>query len=110
MQQQYLKEKLIGNKRKENKKMSNELKELMQISIIGENKYLSNMLADIVPVKEKRFTDLELEAEKNETFSIVLYKKENPVVRFFKSLKMSFEKLRIMGKSREIDYAKNQNK
>lgn len=90
--------------------MSNELKELMQISIIGENKYLSNMLADIVPVKEKRFTDLELEAEKNEKFSIVLYKKENPVVRFFKSLKMSFEKLRIMGKSREIDYAKNQNK
>ena len=90
--------------------MSNELKELMQISIIGENKYLSNMLADIVPVKEKRFTDLELEAEKNETFSIVLYKKENPIVRFFKSLKMSFEKLRIMGKSREIDYAKNQNK
>lgn len=90
--------------------MSNELKELMQISIIGENKYLSNMLADIVPVKEKRFTDLELEAEKNETFSIVLYKKENPVVRFFKSLKMSFEKLRIMGKSREIDYVRNQNK
>ena len=90
--------------------MSNELKELMQISIIGENKDLSNMLADIVPVKEKRFTDLELEAEKNETFSIVLYKKENPVVRFFKSLKMSFEKLRIMGKSREIDYVRNQNR
>ena len=90
--------------------MSNELKELMQISIIGENKDLSNMLADIVPVKEKIFTDLELEAEKNETFSIVLYKKENPVVRFFKSLKMSFEKLRIMGKSREIDYVRNQNK
>ena len=90
--------------------MSNELKELMQISIIGENKYLSNMLADIVPVKEKRFTDLELEVEKNETFSIVLYKKENPVVRFFKSLKMSFEKLRIMQKSREIDYVRNQNK
>ena len=90
--------------------MSNELKELMQISIIGENKDLSNMLADIVPVKEKRFTDLELEAEKNETFSIVLYKKENPIVRFFKSLKMSFEKLRIMGKSREIDYVRNQNR
>ena len=90
--------------------MSNELKELMQISIIGENKYLSNMLADIVPVKEKRFTDLELEAEKNEKFSIVLYKKENPIVRFFKGLKMSFEKFRIMGKSREIDYARNQNR
>ena len=90
--------------------MSNELKELMQISIIGENKDLSNMLADIVPIKEQRFTDLELEVEKKETFSIVLYKKENPIVRFFKGIKMSLEKFRIMGKSREIDYARNQNK
>ena len=90
--------------------MSNELKELMQISVIGENKDLSNMLSDIVPVKEKRFTDLELEVEKNETFSIVLYQKENPIVRFFKGIKMSLEKFRIMGKSREIDYARNQNK
>lgn len=90
--------------------MSNELKELMQISIIGENKDLSNMLADIIPVKEQRFTDLELEAEKKETFSIVLYKKENPIVRFFKGIKISLEKFRIMGKSREIDYARNQNR
>lgn len=90
--------------------MSNELKELMQISIIGENKDLSNMLEDIVPIKEQRFTDLELEAEKKETFSIVLYKKENPIIRFFKGLKISFEKLKIMGKSREIDYARNQNR
>ena len=90
--------------------MSDELKELMQISIIGENKDLSNMLENIVPVKEQRFTDLELAAEKKETFSIVLYKKENPIVKFFKGLKMSFEKLRIMGKSREIDYVRNQNK
>ena len=90
--------------------MSNELKELMQISIIGENKDLSNMLEDIVPIKEQRFTDLELEAEKKETFSIVLYKKENPIIRFFKGIKMSLEKFRIMGKSREIDYARNQNR
>ncbi len=90
--------------------MSNELKELMQISIIGENKDLSSMLEDIVPVKEQRFTDLELEAEKKETFSIVLYKKENPIVRFFRGLKFSLEKFRIMGKSREIDYARNQNR
>ena len=90
--------------------MSNELKELMQISIIGENKDLSNMLADIIPIKEQRFTDLELEVEKKETFSIVLYKKENPIVRFFKEIKMSLEKFRIMGKSREIDYARNQNR
>ena len=90
--------------------MSNELKELMQISIIGENKDLSNMLADIIPIKEQRFTDLELEAEKKETFSIVLYKKENPIIRFFKGIKMSLDKFRIMGKSREIDYARNQNR
>ena len=90
--------------------MSNELKELLQISVIGENKDLSNMIEDIMPVKEQRFTDLELAAEKKETFSIVLYKKENPIVKFFKGLKMSIEKLRIMGKSREIDYVKNQNK
>lgn len=90
--------------------MSNELKELMQISVIGENKDLSNMIEDIMPVKEQRFTDLELAAEKKETFSIVLYKKENPIVKFFKGLKMSIEKLRIMGKSREIDYVRNQNK
>ena len=90
--------------------MSNELKELMQISVIGENKDLSNMLADIVPIKEQRFTDLELEAEKKETFSIVLYNKENLIIRFFKGIKMSLEKFRIMGKSREIDYARNQNR
>ena len=90
--------------------MSNELKELMQISIIGENKYLSNMLADIVPVKERKFTDLELEANKKETFSVVVYKKQNPIVRFFKSIKLSFEKLRIMSKTREVSYVKNENR
>ena len=90
--------------------MSEEIKELMQKKVIGENEELSNMLADIVPVKEQRFTNLELDAEKKETFSIVLYKKENPIIRFFKSLKISLEKLKIMGKSREISYIKNQNR
>ena len=90
--------------------MSNELKELMQISIIGEDKDLSNMLADIVPVKERKFTDLELEANKKETFSVVVYKKQNPIVRFFKSIKLSFEKLRIMSKTREVSYVKNENR
>lgn len=90
--------------------MSNELKELMQISIIGEDINLSNMLADIVPIKEQKFTDLELEANKKETFSVVVYKKENPIVRFFKSIKLSFEKLRIMSKTREMSYVKNENR
>ena len=91
-------------------KMSEEIKNLMQITIIGENKDLSNMLSDIVPVKEQRFTDLELEAEKKENFSIVLYKKENPIIKFFKGLKISIEKIRIMGRTREVNYAKNQNR
>lgn len=90
--------------------MSEEIKELMQKKVIGENEELSNMLADIVPVKEQRFTNLELDAEKKESFSIVLYKKENPIIRFFKSLKISLEKLKIMGKSREIEYIKSQNR
>ena len=90
--------------------MSEEIKELMQKKVIGENEELSDMLADIVPVKEQRFTNLELDAEKKESFSIVLYKKENPIIRFFKSLKISLQKLKIMGKSREIEYIKNQNR
>ena len=90
--------------------MSEEIKELMQKKVIGENEELSDMLADIVPVKEQRFTNLELDDEKKENFSIVLYKKENPIIRFFKSLKISLEKLKIMGKSREIEYIKNQNR
>ena len=51
--------------------MEKELKELMQISVISENTELSKMLEDIVPKKEKRFTDLELEADKKETFSLI---------------------------------------
>ena len=82
----------------------------IQKSIIGEDKDLSNMLADIVPVKERKFTDLELEANKKETFSVVVYKKQNPIVRFFKSIKLSFEKLRIMSKTREVSYVKNANR
>lgn len=82
----------------------------IQKSIIGEDINLSNMLADIVPIKERKFTDLELEANKKETFSVVVYKKQNPIVRFFKSIKLSFEKLRIMSKTREVSYVKNENR
>lgn len=90
--------------------MSKELKELMQISIIGEDENLSNMIEDIIPSKQQRFTDLELEASKKETFSIVVYKKENPMIRFFKGLKLSLERMRIIKKSREFEYVRNQNK
>ncbi len=90
--------------------MNSEIKELMQVKIIGEDTYLTNMISDIVPVKEQRFTNLELDAEKKETFSIVVYKKENPIVSFFKGIKLALEKLKIMGKTRELGYIKNTNK
>jgi hypothetical protein len=90
--------------------MDKELKELMQISGIKEDTNLSKMLEDIVPIKENKFTDLELEVSKKESFSIVVYKKENPIIRFFKSLRFSLEKIKIMRTSREFEYVKNPNK
>ncbi len=82
--------------------MEKELKELMQISVISENTELSKMLEDIVPKKEKRFTDLELEADKKETFSLIVYKKEGLLIKFFKAIKLSLEKIKIMNLSKEF--------
>lgn len=90
--------------------MDKELKELMQISIISEDINLSNMIEDIIPLKENKFTDLELEVAKKESFSIVVYKKENPVVRFFKNIKFSLERLRIIRQSKEFVLSKNQSR
>ena len=90
--------------------MDKNLKELMQISIISENYELSNMIKDIIPKKEQRFTNLELEADKKQEFSLVIYEKTNPLVSFIRSIKFTFEKIRIMKHSKEFDLAKNQNK
>ena len=76
--------------------MSKEIEELMQKSIISENIILSEMIEDIIPKKEQRFTDLEMEITKKQQFSVVVYKKENFLVRFFKSISYSIEKFRIM--------------
>ena len=84
--------------------MGKELKELMQITIVGENTELSKMIEDIVPIKENRFTDLELEASKKEDFSLVIYKKENILARFIKGIKISIEKIKIMNKSKDLEY------
>ena len=90
--------------------MDKNLKELMQISVISENTELSNLIKDIIPTKEQRFTNLELEAEKKQEFSLVIYKRQNPVINFFNSIRLAFEKVKIMKHSREFDLAKNQNK
>ena len=89
--------------------MNKELIKLMQISTICENKVLSQMLEDIEPIKEKSFTDLEIEANKNEKFSLVLYKEENIFVRFFKNIKLGLEKINIMKHSRNFEMEKRQS-
>lgn len=90
--------------------MSREIEELMQKSIIGENIELSNIISDIIPKKEIRFTNLELDAAKKEEFSIVIYKKPSVVKRICDSIKMVMEKLNIIKRSREFVYEKNYNK
>ena len=86
--------------------MDKNLKELMQIRVISENTELSNMVKDIIPTKEQRFTNLELEADKKQEFSLVVYKKVNPLVSFIRSIKLTFEKIRIMKHSKEFDLEK----
>ena len=90
--------------------MSKEMEELMQKTIISENIALSEMINDIIPKPAQRFTDLELEANKKQEFSVVIYKKENILKRLFKNLKFSLEKFRIMRHSQEFDYIKNKTK
>lgn len=90
--------------------MSRELEELMQKSIISENVELTNIISDIVPLKENRFTSLEIETSKKEDFSIVVYKKENIITRAFKSIRLIVEKLKIMKHSQEFVLEKIRNK
>ena len=49
--------------------MDKNLKELMQKSIVNEFTELSDMIKDIIPTKEQRFTNLELEAEKKQEYN-----------------------------------------
>ncbi len=90
--------------------MSKELEELMQKTVISEDKELTLMLEDIEPVEVPKFTNIEIEANKKQEFSIVVYKKENIFKRIFKNIKFSLEALRIMKHSKEFDYVKNQNR
>lgn len=83
------------------------LDELMEKNLISENEALNQMIQDIVPVKQELFTNLEIEANKKQEFSIVVYKKENLLIRFFKNIRFSLEKLRIMKHSKEFELSKN---
>lgn len=90
--------------------MSKLLDELMEKNLISENETLSQMIQDIVPLEQEKFTNLEIEANKKQEFSVVVYKKDNLLVRFFKNIRFSLEKLRIMRHAREFDLSKNDNR
>lgn len=90
--------------------MNNNFNELMQISVISENIELSKMIQDIVPTQEQRFTNLELETENKHEFSVVIYKKQNPISKFFNLIRFSFEKFKIMKHSNEFQLSKIQSK
>ena len=83
--------------------------ELMQANVIKEEKNISELIKDIVPLKEKRFTYLELQADRKEEFSLVVYKKENIFERFINSMKIIIEKFRIINHSRSLQYAENKS-
>lgn len=106
--------------------MDKELKELMQISTISENKFLSEMLSDLTPMgtcysantNKENINMAKICAEKTDTarampsnqeFRIVVYKKENPLVRFFKGLGFALKKIRILGNSKEVSLAQSKS-
>ena len=89
--------------------MGNNLDKIMQKSIISENIYLSKMIEDIVPNIEQKYTNVELEANKKEEFSLVVYQKQNILTRFFKMISISIEKLKIMKKIRRFELKKVKN-
>lgn len=82
--------------------MKNNIEELMEKELLSENKELSQMISDIVPVIEKRFTTLEIEAINKQEFSLVIYKKENTILSFFNSIKLILEKIKIIRHSKKF--------
>ena len=86
--------------------MDKNLEELMQISVISEN---LELIQDIIPIQEQKFTNLEIDAENKHEFSVVIYKKQNPIIKLFKSIRFTWEKFKIMKHSKEFQISKIEN-
>ena len=84
--------------------MDKYLEELMQIKVISENDELSKLLEDITPVN----TQIIQENKKHE-FSIVVYKKQNIVVKLFKEIGYALSKIKIMNKLTQFELKKVPN-
>lgn len=89
--------------------MDKKLEELMEIRIIGENSELSELIQDIIPKVENKFTNLELDAEKKQEFSLVIYQKPNTFKKIVNSIKIIFEKIKIMKHSNQFEMKKAKN-
>lgn len=85
------------------------MKELIEPIVISENIELSCLLEDIVPRVERKFTNVELEAERKQEFSLVIYKKPNPFKKVVNSIKIIVEKIRIIKHSNKNEFARTKN-
>lgn len=84
--------------------MDKYLNELMQIRVISENTELSKMIEDIEPLNLQTIN----ENKKNE-FSIVVYKKQNIIVKLFKEIGFVLSKIGIMKKTTQLELNRIQN-
>lgn len=84
--------------------MDKNIEELMQINIISENIELSKMLEDIKPLNTQT-----IEVNKKHEFSIVVYKKQNIVVKLFKEIGYALSKIKIMNKLTQFELKKVPN-
>ena len=84
--------------------MDKYIEELMQIKVISENTELSKMLEDITPSNTKI-----IQENKKHEFSIVVYKKQNIVVKLFKEIGYALSKIRIKKKSAQLELNKISN-
>ena len=89
--------------------MDEDMKEIIEPIVISENIELSCLIEDIVPRVERKFTNVELEAEKKQEFSLVIYIKPNPLKKVVNSIKIIVEKIRIIRHSNKNEFARAKN-
>ena len=88
--------------------MINNIEKLMQKNLISENLTLSKMIEDIVPITKPDYTNIELDADKKETFSMVVFKKQNTLTKIIKNFLIGFEKIKIIMALRDFKIEKKE--
>lgn len=90
--------------------MNSEIVDFMNINVKSENIELSNLISDIIPIREARFTNLEIEINESQEFRLVVYKKENILSRIISFISIGLEKIKIMRNSKTNAMKKAYNK